>query len=137
LCLHARWERPALDLGYVTFETGDGFTEWFFAERWYNIFEIRGASTGELKGWYCNVTTPARIMLDCVESRDLILDVWVTPTGTCLVLDEDEFAAHVGLDAETRKRARGGLEALCRAVARRQGPFQVLRGQPLDDGART
>jgi hypothetical protein len=137
LCLRARWERPALDLGYVTFEPGDAFTEWFYSYRWYNVFEVRAAATGDLKGWYCNVTTPACLQPETVESRDLLLDMWVTPQGACLVLDEDEFAAHAGLDALTRARAVHGLTAIRRAVARHEGPFRALRAQRNSDGERT
>jgi hypothetical protein len=124
LCLRARWERPALDLRYVTFETGDMFTEWFFTDRWYNIFEIRGVAG--LKGWYCNVTTPARLLPDRVESRDLLLDLWVTPDGDSRALDEDEFAACPTLDAATRAAALTALDDLRALVARRAGPFSAL-----------
>ena len=41
LLVHARWERPPADLGYVIFEPGDHFYEHYYTERWYNIFEIR------------------------------------------------------------------------------------------------
>lgn len=125
LCLRARWERPALDLGYVTFETGDVFTEWFYSDRWYNVFEIRGTDA-ELKGWYCNVTTPASISPVSVESRDLVLDLWVTPAGDCLVLDEDEFARCDALDASLRDAALKGLDEVRRLVSRRAGPFSAL-----------
>src|SRR5918911_3352852 len=78
LLLHARWERPALDLGYVLFETGDHFYEHYYTERWYNIFEVRGES-GALKGWYCNVTRPVRLSGDLLRSEDLELDLFVPP----------------------------------------------------------
>src|SRR5688500_1798754 len=68
ILLHARWERPMLDLGYVVFETGDHFYEHYYTERWYNIFEVRGVS-GALKDWYCNVTRPAQILGDLVLSE--------------------------------------------------------------------
>jgi uncharacterized protein len=126
LCLRAHWERPALDLGYVTFETGDVFTEWFFSDRWYNVFEIRGTDAATLKGWYCNVTTPASFSLGSVESRDLVLDLWVTPDGDCLVLDEDEFARCDTLDADLRDAALKGLDEVRALVARRAGPFSAL-----------
>jgi hypothetical protein len=137
LCLRARWERPALDLGYVAFEPGDVFIEWFFGDRWYNIFEIRGTGAADLKGWYCNVTTPASILLDSVESRDLLLDLWVTPDGECLVLDEDEFAQCETLDAGSRAAALKGLDDVRALVAQRTGPFSGLRDQPRNAGVRT
>ena len=126
--LSARWTRPLMPLGYVTFETGDHFTEWFFSDRWYNIFEI-ASPDGTLKGWYCNVAAPAVIEADDLFCRDLILDLWVTPEGATSVLDEDDFAAEQSLDAATRAQALAGLAELQRLVAERQGPFSRLRGR--------
>ena len=124
--LSARWDRPPMDLGYVIFETGDCFTEWYFSDRWYNIFEI-ASSDGTLKGWYCNVAAPADIEEYDLYCRDLLLDLWVTPDGVTHVLDEDEFAAAM-LDGATRERARAGLAELQRLVAERREPFAGLCG---------
>ena len=93
LLVHARWERPPLDLGYLVFEPGDHFYEHFYTERWFNIFEIRG-DDGRLKGWYCNVTRPAEVVDDVITSEDLELDLFVPPDRSDpLRLDLDEFAA--------------------------------------------
>lgn len=124
--LAARWTRPTMHLGYVTFETGDHFTEWFFSDRWYNIFEI-ATPEGAFKGWYCNVAAPATIEADDIYCRDLILDLWVTPDGVSSVLDEDEFAAETSLDDATRRQALDGLAELQRLVANFEGPFVRLR----------
>ena len=122
--LAAQWDRPAMELGYVTFETGDCFTEWYYSDRWYNIFEI-ASPCGTLKGWYCNAAAPASIEVDDLYCRDLILDLWVTPDGQTTTLDEDEFAT-TALDDASREGARAGLAELQRLVAGRQGPFARL-----------
>ena len=122
--LAAQWDRPALELGYVTFETGDRFTEWYYSDRWYNIFEI-ASPDGTLKGWYCNAAAPATIEPDDLYCRDLILDLWVTPDGQTTTLDEAEFAA-TALDDASREGARAGLAELQRLAAGRQGPFARL-----------
>ena len=122
--LAAQWDRPALELGYVTFETGDRFIEWYYSDRWYNIFEI-ASPDGTLKGWYCNAAAPASIEVDDLYCRDLILDLWVTPDGQTTTLDEDEFAT-TALDDASREGARAGLAELQRLVAGRQGPFARL-----------
>ena len=122
--LAARWERPAMNLGYVIFETGDHFTEWYFSDRWYNINAV-ASPDGTLKGWYCNVAAPATIEVHDLYYRDLLLDLWVAPSGATTVLDEDEFAAST-LDSATQEQARAGLAELERLVARRQGPFARL-----------
>lgn len=126
--LDARWRRPPLALGYVHFEPGDRFVEWFFDDRWYNIFEIHGADGDDLKGWYCNVARPASISDDAVAAVDLLLDLWVGPDGTMCVLDEDEFVADTTLDAPTRAAAQAGLAELERMVRERAAPFAAIRG---------
>jgi hypothetical protein len=123
--LDARWDRASLPLGYTTFEPGDRFVEWYFTDRWYNIFEISSAD-GVLKGWYCNVTEPASIVGDVVVCRDLYLDLWIAPDGTTLVLDEDEFDADPTLDTPTRARALAALDELKTLVARRDPPFDRI-----------
>lgn len=124
--IHAEWTRPAMGLGYTTFEPGDKFTEWFYTDRWYNIMEVRGSSGG-LKGWYCNVTWPAEIAPDSVNYRDLLLDLWVAPDGSALTLDMDELDADSGLTEELRSRALAGLAAAQAHLARRDPPFDALR----------
>lgn len=125
VCLDARWTRDPLPLGYTTFETGDHFTEYYYTDRWYNIFEIASAD-GTLKGWYCNVAAPATISGTVIACRDLILDLWVAPDGTTRVLDEDEFADDKTLSTEERMQARAGLAALQALVARREHPFDGI-----------
>jgi predicted RNA-binding protein associated with RNAse of E/G family len=128
IVLRTGWERAPLDLGFVVLEPGDRWTEYFYADRWYNIFEIR-ASDGRLKGWYCNVTRPARICGREVAAQDLALDLWVAPDGEMQVLDEDEFAALPLAPAE-RETARQALAELQAMVARGAAPFDRRR----DDG---
>jgi predicted RNA-binding protein associated with RNAse of E/G family len=118
----ARWGRPALELGYITFETGDRFYEHYYSERWYNVFEIRSAA-GRLKGWYCNVTRPAHIDGCTITSEDLELDLFVSPDRTTIVrLDMDEFEARGFAQSDPATytaalAALGELERLARAGA--------------------
>jgi nicotinamide-nucleotide amidase len=89
--LHAVWTRPTAHLSYVTLEQGDIFREFFYADRWYNVFEI-STPQGELKGWYADVTRPAHITEEQLDWEDLLLDIWMGRDGEMLILDEDEFA---------------------------------------------
>ncbi|HLF27471.1 MAG TPA: ATP-binding cassette domain-containing protein [Anaerolineae bacterium] len=120
--LEARFNRERLDLGYTVFAPGDRFVEWFFNDRWYNIFEVHAQGDDHLKGWYCNVTKPAMIESDSVSAVDLALDVWIGPDGSIRVLDEDEFAALDLPDAE-RRAARDALEQLKSRARERRPPF--------------
>jgi predicted RNA-binding protein associated with RNAse of E/G family len=121
IVLRTGWDRAPLDLGYVVLEPGDRWTEYFYADQWYNIFEIR-ASDGRLKGWYCNVTRPAHISAGEVAWEDLALNLWVAPDGETLVLDEDEFTA-LPLPPTEREAAREALAELQTMVARKASPF--------------
>lgn len=130
--LEAPWTRPALDLGYTRFEAGDHFIEWFFADRWYNIFEVRAAGSELLKGWYCNIAAPAIIDDEDVMCRDLVLDVWVAADGTGHVLDADEFAAETAMEATMRARAEAGLAELLAEVLARRPPFDAITSEGSD-----
>ncbi len=126
--VRARWDRPRLDLGYVTFEPGDVFLEHFYASRWYNVFELRSA-TGALKGWYCNVTRPAIIGAEAIISEDLDLDLFVPAQRTQLLrLDVEEFEAR-GLaqrDPQTYAAAHAALEELERLARAGAPPFDGI-----------
>lgn len=84
----------------------------FYADRRYNAFEVHAAD-GRLKGWYCNITRPARIADTEVSAEDLALDLWVDPQRRVTVLDEEEFAA---LDLSPVERT-AALAALREAAA--------------------
>jgi hypothetical protein len=128
--VRARWERERVDLGYVTFEPGDLFLEHYYADRWYNVFELRSAE-GALKGWYCNVTRPAAISDDTIVSEDLALDLFVPPDRRGLLrLDEDEFEA-LGLaaaDPATHAAAYAALAELERLARAGEPPFDTTFG---------
>lgn len=109
--LEAYFNRDDADFHGMPFKRGDRFLEVYFADRWYNIFEIYDRDDGLLKGWYCNVTRPAVFEAGVVRYVDLALDLLVFADGRQLVLDEDEFAELEIGDAE-RQRARQALDEL-------------------------
>jgi predicted RNA-binding protein associated with RNAse of E/G family len=109
--LQARWERAAMDLGYVVFAPGDQFFEHYYSERWYNIFEVR-SEAGTLKGWYCNITRPAIFGAEVLTSEDLELDLFVGPDRQLLLrLDLEEFAA-LALEVTGPEAYKAALQAL-------------------------
>ena len=126
LCLQAVFNRPEVDLGYIVMRQGDLFTEWFFADRWYNVFQIADGDTGALKGWYCNITRPAHLAPDAVSADDLQLDVYVSPNGSIVLLDEEEFDA-IELPADERMEALRAVEAIRSAVTERVPPFDQIQ----------
>lgn len=136
--LAARFELGPMPLDYVTLNTGDTFVEYFYSDRWYNIFAIFDAEGGGFKGWYCNVTRPAALNGAEVWADDLALDLFVEPDGREWVLDEDEFAA-LALTSEEQAQARAALSQLQALARSRQGPFSpatLERLKELSSGIR-
>ncbi len=109
--LEALFDRADMPFMDVVFKMGDRFVEYYFTDRWYNIFVIHERATDKVKGWYCNVGKPATLEDGTVSYVDLALDLWVSADGRQTVLDEDEFEA-LKLDEELRAGALQGLEEL-------------------------
>ncbi|MEV0242493.1 DUF402 domain-containing protein [Streptomyces sp. NPDC050674] len=112
VALRAPWAGSGVrDFGFVRFEPGDVFTEHYWRDRWYAVKEVRSA-TGVLKGWYCDVTRPARRTGPELVVEDLDLDLWRSADGADVRrLDEDEFAES-GLGETDPEAARSALAAL-------------------------
>jgi uncharacterized protein len=126
IVLRARFNVPVVELGFTTFRGGDEFVEFYYWDRWYNVFQVSDPD-GTLKGWYANVGRPAE--LDAASAElcyvDLALDVWSDPSGAYLVLDEDEYAAlrrEGVLDAEDAAAAERGRAELVRLAQARALP---------------
>lgn len=117
--LFTRVDMPFMD---VVFKKGDRFVEYYYSDRWYNIFEIYDRDDGQVKGWYCNIGKPAVIGAAAVSYVDLALDLWVSVDGTQTVLDEDEFEA-LELNAELRAAAWQGLADLKQQFLNNKPPF--------------
>lgn len=118
--LEAFFNRDDADFGFATFKRGDRFVEYFYSDRWYNIFAVYDRDDGALKGWYCNICRPAVIGDTAVHCEDLALDLWVTPTSQTTLLDEDEFAA-LDLPESEQNAAQSALQTL-QTLARRGLP---------------
>ena len=109
--LEALFTRDDMPFQDVVFKKGDRFVEYYYSDRWYNIFAIYDRDDGQIKGWYCNVGKPAVIEDGVVSYVDLALDLWVSADGVQTILDEDEFAA-LELTDELRASALTGLNEL-------------------------
>lgn len=90
IATEAWWTFKTVDIGHFTFEPGDRLEEFFSLDRWYNLFATFRPS-GELVGWYCNVTYPTIVEGNELRWHDLWVDVIVMPDGQVFVLDEDEL----------------------------------------------
>ena len=124
--LEALFQYDDKPVGAIVFRRGDRFVEWHYADRWYNVFEVHAREDGHVRGWYCNVTRPARIADGEVRADDLALDVLILPDGEVTVLDEDEFAA-LDLSPDEQRRARAAVDDLRRAAREGAPPFEALK----------
>ncbi|MEU3338987.1 DUF402 domain-containing protein [Streptomyces sp. NPDC006668] len=127
IAVRALWAGEGVrDFGFVRFEKGDVFTEYYWRDRWYAVKEVRDAEGG-LKGWYCDVTRPAVLFGSELIVEDLDLDLWRSADGRDVRrLDEDEFAAS-GLaerDPQAAAAAVAALDTLERLA--REGGFDAL-----------
>ncbi len=99
----ATWTYRTVDLGDLSFSPGDNLMEWFSPWHPFNAFAVFSPAD-QLKGWYANVTHPAR--LDVTQDRpvliwhDLFLDLVGSADGSFTVRDEDELLASGLSDTE-------------------------------------
>ena len=120
--LEALFDRADMPFMDVVFKTGDRFVEYYYSDRWYNIFAIHDREDGQIKGWYCNIGKPAVIDDGVVSYIDLALDLWVSTDGKQTVLDEDEFE-ELNLNEELKAGALNGLDELKHLFKSKNPPF--------------
>lgn len=111
IVLEAHFDRADMPFMDIVFKQGDRFVEYYYSDRWYNIFVIHDRDDDRVKGWYCNIGLPALIEDGVISYVDLALDLWVSADGKQSVLDEDEFEK-LQLDNETQTGALNGLQEL-------------------------
>ena len=109
--IEALFDRADMPFMDVVFKNGDRFIEYYYTDRWYNIFAIHDRDDDSVKGWYCNIGMPAEFSDRIVSYVDLALDLWVSADGKQTVLDEDEFE-ELQLDTDLRAGALAGLDEL-------------------------
>lgn len=122
VCLQAYFGIDDRDDGYFLWQRGDRMVEWFFTDRWYNVFRIHDRDDDQVRGWYCNITYPAVITETSVTWDDLELDMFIFPDSRFLLLDEEGFEA-LPLTAEVRAAALAGIEEIQRLATQQEAMF--------------
>ena len=117
IVLRAEFNVDLVEREWATFRRGDVFVEFYYFDRAYNVFQI-SAPDATLKGWYANVGLPARLWPDRgeLEYVDLALDVWASPNGDFVVLDQEEYDALMREYAELAEAAQAGRAQLLELV---------------------
>src|SRR4051812_22775164 len=84
----ATWVSREYDLNGLKFIAGDQLHEFFSPADWFNLFSVFSPA-GELRGWYANVTYPARLDRGSDPMtlfwHDLYIDVIGLPDGRMVV----------------------------------------------------
>lgn len=126
MVIDAIFNAPPRDLGYMRLESTDLFHEYYYTDRWFNIFQVFAAD-GTLKGWYCNICKPAIFIDGKIDFVDMVLDVFVYPDGRSLVLDEDEFGElkQSKYSPDDALQAQQAVAQLLEMAKRREHPFDI------------
>lgn len=119
IVLEAFFDREETLVADLVLMRGDRFIEYYYNDRWYNIYEIQDLTHHHIKGWYCNISYPAVFSTRSVTYQDLALDLLVYPAGKQVVLDEDEFET-LPLSPFDRNKARESLYELKQIFQQRQ-----------------
>lgn len=107
---------------------GDKFLEVYSPTKWFNIFEIFKGQSSQIKGWYCNITTPAIIKSSSIEYIDLAIDLLVYPNSEQRILDIDEFQM-LNIPPTMKLKGLDALEELQRFFS--QNRQDILQGKSM------
>lgn len=92
--VRATWTLGQVQVSGLRFEIDDELREFFSPRHPFNAFAVYSPK-GELRGWYGNVTRPARCERRdgtlLVAWPDMMLDLVMLPDGTSVDLDDDEL----------------------------------------------
>lgn len=108
-----------------TIKIGTLSTEYYWLDRWYNIFRFRDPE-GEPQRFYCNISMPPEFDGKTLSYVDLDIDVVVESDFSYRVLDLDDFehnARKFQYRDEIRNEAHRGLAELIHLIETRSFPF--------------
>jgi protein associated with RNAse G/E len=129
LILNATFDREVRHPLLGIIEAGTISTEFYWLDRWYNIFRFH-QPTGELCNYYCNITVPPSLHQNVLSYIDLDIDILVSPDLSYRILDEDEFSAnatHFNYSTDVQRRAYQALDQLVALIKSGQFPFNYLK----------
>ncbi len=125
IVLDAAFETEIVHNILGTIACGTLSTEYYWLDRWYNIFRFAGAD-GALRNYYCNINVPPVLNEDTLRYIDLDIDVLVAPDLSYQILDFDEFEANAqrfGYSRDITENAVRALNELIELIQAREFPF--------------
>lgn len=108
-----------------TISSGTISTEYYWLDRWYNVFRFSDANR-KLKNYYCNVNQPPSFDGRVLSYIDLDIDVLVAPDLTYKILDVEDFeenARRYAYPEDVHANAHRALIELIRLIEARAFPF--------------
>lgn len=108
-----------------TIARGTISTEYYWLDRWFNIFRF-SARDGGLQSYYCNINIPPVFAGQELSYVDLDIDILVQPDFSYRILDLDDFetnAARFGYSVDVRLNAGQALSDLVALIESREFPF--------------
>jgi hypothetical protein len=135
LAQNVPFDPPIRIHGEVALEAGSDAVWFTFPGRWHDIGLFHRAD-GAPTGTYANIITPPEFLtVECWQTTDLFLDLWLDRRGTMSVLDEEEFESAVRsgwLTGEQETRARQELVTLRRAHEEGRWPPPIVAEWTLE-----
>ncbi|HET6893089.1 MAG TPA: DUF402 domain-containing protein [Pyrinomonadaceae bacterium] len=125
LVLDASFEHEITHDLLGTIASGTKSVEYYWLDRWYNVFRLAHAS-GELRNYYCNINVPPAFDGEVLSYVDLDIDILVEPNLSYRVVDLEDFeynAARFGYPDAVRAGAMKGLNELVELIEARSFPF--------------
>jgi uncharacterized protein len=108
-----------------TIACGTVSTEYYWLDRWYNVFRFSDRSD-TLNSFYCNVNMPPSFDGHVLQYVDLDIDVLVRPDFSYQVLDLEDFEVNArtyGYSPEVQENAYAALADLVQLIETRSFPF--------------
>lgn len=104
---------------------GTRTVEYYWLERWYNIFQFM-KDDGGTRLFYCNVNMPPRFEDDLLTYIDLDIDVLVQPDLSYQIIDLEEFemnAEKYRYPNQVTANAQASVNELISMIDKRAFPF--------------
>ena len=109
-------------------QSGTRTIEYYWLDRWYNIFRFMNGDNIGTRLYYCNINMPPSLKDNVLTYIDLDIDILVQPDFSYQVLDLDEFeenARRYGYSEEVKSKAQAAVDELVSMIVRHQFPFDV------------
>ncbi len=127
IVLDAKFPEEVIHDSLGTIVAGTQSLEYYWLDRWYNIFRFSQPS-GELRNYYCNVNVPPSFDGETLTYVDLDLDILITPEFSYNLLDLEEFednTVRYGYPAEVVANAHEAVNDLLKMIRERAFPFNA------------